>query len=754
MGGHFAEGLVAVGPAVANHLWQSTAFAVAAWLVTLALRSNRARVRHAVWLAASLKFLVPFSLLIAAGNLLPHPKQAVAPVVYSAMDVVEEPFAEVAPPTVPVVHAPTLRERMVAVLPVFLGVVWVLGAGVVLAIFAVQWRKVRRALREAEPACEGREWEILRRVEAAAQKQTSGAKGSSYLSRLVSGLKSRPIEDGLIQAVRHCTIELRLLRERMEPGIFGVCGPVLVWPRELSARLDDAHIEAVLAHELAHVRRRDNLTAALHMLVEAVFWFHPLAWWMERQMVREREQACDEAVVALLGEGRGGEAEAGDAGCAPAYAETYAEALLKTCRFCVESPLACVAGVTGGELKQRVLGIVSGRALLRMTWPKKLLLGAMAAGAVAAPVVLGQAKAAQRMMLAAIKSAPQPLRAGARAMIEEIGTPAVGELAMAQVAAPPSVAAPSAASGSDDLALGPAFEVATIRPANRDDGRRWFGVRLDASGRLMGSAVGLGQLAMFAYVGPGQGTVKVDRTAPEWVNSEEFDINAKVDGVYMAGWDKMSDAQRAALVRPMLRRLLAERFKVKVRTEMQDMPVYALVQAKRGTKMKEAPAPPPPPQVEGDSMEAQVKRSMDAMKRMTSGQGVPPGQTACSATTCAGASVPVSRLLGMIRARGWVDRTVVDQTGLTGYYDFSFTVPTTNFAVNQPPGNDDDTPPFVQIGEELGLKFEPTKVPTKTYVIESAEKPSVDGAEVAPAARVVPAATAQQAGAQGQAAEN
>ena len=50
---------------VANHLWQSTLFAVAAWLLTLALWNNRAAVRHAVWLAASVKFLIPFSLLVS-----------------------------------------------------------------------------------------------------------------------------------------------------------------------------------------------------------------------------------------------------------------------------------------------------------------------------------------------------------------------------------------------------------------------------------------------------------------------------------------------------------------------------------------------------------------------------------------------------------------------------------------------------------------------------------------------------------------
>ena len=72
--------------------------------------------------------------------------------------------------------------------------------------------------------------------------------------------------------------------------------PVLLWPEGLSEKLDDAHLEAVIAHELCHVRRRDNLTAAVHMLVEAVFWFHPLVWWLGARLIDERERACDEEV--------------------------------------------------------------------------------------------------------------------------------------------------------------------------------------------------------------------------------------------------------------------------------------------------------------------------------------------------------------------------------------------------------------------------------------------------------------------------
>jgi len=53
---------------LANHLWQSTLFAAAVWLLTLALRQSRAAVRCALWLVASVKFLIPFSLLVRTGS--------------------------------------------------------------------------------------------------------------------------------------------------------------------------------------------------------------------------------------------------------------------------------------------------------------------------------------------------------------------------------------------------------------------------------------------------------------------------------------------------------------------------------------------------------------------------------------------------------------------------------------------------------------------------------------------------------------
>jgi beta-lactamase regulating signal transducer with metallopeptidase domain len=94
--------------------------------------------------------------------------------------------------------------------------------------------------------------------------------------------------------------------------------------------------------EMCHVRRRDNLTAANHMVVEAAFWFYPLVWWIRARLVEEREQACDEAVLQSGSD-----------------AEVYAEGILNVCKFYVESPLACVSGISGADLRKRVVRIMT-----------------------------------------------------------------------------------------------------------------------------------------------------------------------------------------------------------------------------------------------------------------------------------------------------------------------------------------------------------------------------------------------------------
>jgi len=89
-----------------------------------------------------------------------------------------------------------------------------------------------------------------------------------------SGAGSSPLREGReVEALRRLErvtgirnqIGMLLSRASFEPGIFGIARPVLAWPEGTSERLADAHLEAILAHELWHVRRRDNLAAAVHI---------------------------------------------------------------------------------------------------------------------------------------------------------------------------------------------------------------------------------------------------------------------------------------------------------------------------------------------------------------------------------------------------------------------------------------------------------------------------------------------------------
>jgi len=339
----------------ANHLWQSTAFAAIAALLALALRGNHARVRHGLWLAASVKFLVPFAALAAVGGRLGQwfvPAAAVSRVPFVVEQIVQ-PFASVqeAPSLIstPAPAAPNL-------FPAVLLALWLCGFAAVLIYGWVRWRRVAAAVRAARPLTEGRELEVWDSV-----CKKAGQEARPTEARRWFGWGGPP---GLPSVISSSA--------ELEPGVFGIFRPVLWLPAGIGDRLDDAELEAILAHELCHIRRRDNLTAALHMAVEAIFWFHPLVWWLGARLTEERERACDEEVVRMGGE-----------------PQIYAESILKVCEFYLASPVACAAGVTGGELKKRIEGIMTNRFIRELGFGKRVLLTLLAAAAVGAPMVVG-----------------------------------------------------------------------------------------------------------------------------------------------------------------------------------------------------------------------------------------------------------------------------------------------------------------------------------------------------------------------------
>ena len=136
-----------VPAALMNHLWQSTLFVIAVWLAALALRRNGARVRCWLWTAASIKFLVPLSMLVSLGEQFQWraAPAAVQPAVAFVMEDVLAP-ASVA------IAAPAIAPQAAPVLPWVFLAVWALGAGVVLVSWWRQWLPIRSALRRCEAA--------------------------------------------------------------------------------------------------------------------------------------------------------------------------------------------------------------------------------------------------------------------------------------------------------------------------------------------------------------------------------------------------------------------------------------------------------------------------------------------------------------------------------------------------------------------------------------------------------------------------
>jgi beta-lactamase regulating signal transducer with metallopeptidase domain len=304
--------------ALLDHLWQSTLFAGAIALSMPLFRRQSASLRFWLWFTASMKFLIPFAALTTLGRQ-----------ILSAMSPrLAEPVLTLIRPTAASFTA--IAAPLAAPAPVHLpaadiaAVVW--GAGLIaLALLCLsRWLDLRATLKDADPVA----------IKAPVP------------------VKSAP--------------------SFLEPGLVGIWRPVILLPIGLSQHLTRAELDAVLAHEICHQRRHDNLLAALHMLVEGLFWFHPLVWWIGRRLCEERERACDESVVA--------------GGVPPLV---YAEGILKTCRFYVQSPLACASGVSGADLKLRVNAILADQPVIALPPAKAMMLMLAGTLALLLPLAVG-----------------------------------------------------------------------------------------------------------------------------------------------------------------------------------------------------------------------------------------------------------------------------------------------------------------------------------------------------------------------------
>ena len=295
-------------------LWQSTALAGVVFVLTRLLRRAPARVVFWLWL------LVPLRLLIM-------------PVVKLDLPVLppesSQPAVSVQPPPAPIpvralprgpvanrpVVVPGTDAPSIAVSPwAWCVAAWLVGVVVCAVRFATSYWRMRPLVRESAPG-----------------EDSALAHAVGRASELL-GVRRTP--------------SVRVAQQDVSPFVMGVFHPVVVLPAGLAARVSGEQLLSVVAHEIAHLRRRDTLTGWLVAACQALYYFHPIFYLAKRRIMFERERACDECVLA-----RGS-----------AKAKPYAEALVSAAEACGRArhvASAVVAAESFLDLKARLSAIAA-----------------------------------------------------------------------------------------------------------------------------------------------------------------------------------------------------------------------------------------------------------------------------------------------------------------------------------------------------------------------------------------------------------
>ena len=259
------------------------------------------------------------------------------------------------------------------------------------------------------------------------------------------------------------------------------------------------------------------------------------------------------------------------------------------------------------------------------------------------------------------------------------------------------------------LAQNPAFEVASVKPNRSGDFRR--GIGPEPGGRFGAVNVTLRDLVALAYgVSNSDADLRV-LGGPDWIARARFDIAAKAAAA-------MEPSQYPALVKT----LLVERFKLETHEETRELPAYALVRARANGEL-------------GPRLQ---KSEVDCDARRAAAKGGAPLPQPASGPVCTGRSIPgtiTATALSLASLAGnltrFAGRTVVDETGLAGYYNYEL-----RWTPEQPPEPRLGEPPPVvdpngpslqtALQEQLGLKLESRRVSMKVVVIDRAELPTAD----------------------------
>jgi uncharacterized protein (TIGR03435 family) len=267
------------------------------------------------------------------------------------------------------------------------------------------------------------------------------------------------------------------------------------------------------------------------------------------------------------------------------------------------------------------------------------------------------------------------------------------------------------------------FEVASVKANKSGDNR--IGIGFAPGGRFRATNVPVRELISAAYGTPQPIAAFQITGGPRWIESERFDIAAKAAGDPQPGPNGPPPGMFV-----MLRNLLADRFQLSVHRETRDAPIYALALARADRTLG--------PQLHSSSTDCA------ALMGAARGRGTPPASPApgermpCGMRmfpgSLSGGSASMAQLTNVL-AR-FVNRTVVDRTGLTGNYDLDL-----QWTPDQMPQGRGDPPPgapplpaidpngpsiFTAVQEQLGLKLDAARGPVDVLVIDRVEHPTED----------------------------
>ena len=212
--------------------------------------------RHLLWAAVLLKPLVavaissPYTLFTPLASLVEPGNASALPVDHSTMQVA----------TSPTIATSSVRLTLAG----WGAILWLVGAALLIGRILIGYGIVWRLRQQAQAQHDGPLFDALR--------------------------QARRTLDG------YSKVEVATSPSISSPMVLGILRPIIVFPADLVEKLRTDELSLVLTHELAHVRRWDNLTMLLHRLVSAVLFFHPAVWLCGRMLRREAEQACDDLV--------------------------------------------------------------------------------------------------------------------------------------------------------------------------------------------------------------------------------------------------------------------------------------------------------------------------------------------------------------------------------------------------------------------------------------------------------------------------